>query len=70
MPPPRPNIAQPDPTHPHPSSLFPPQNNNKKKNQRKRKLTDVDIRESAYFKIRALVHDLRPYFIEVRNYRE
>ncbi|XP_057469510.1 uncharacterized protein LOC130758570 isoform X2 [Actinidia eriantha] len=35
---------------------------NKKKNKRKR--SDVDIHNSAYFKIRALVLQVRPYFVE------
>ncbi|XP_043698202.1 uncharacterized protein LOC122648942 isoform X2 [Telopea speciosissima] len=32
---------------------------------KKRKLEDVDLRNSTYFKIRAVVKDLRPCFIEV-----
>ncbi|KAJ4950815.1 hypothetical protein NE237_027647 [Protea cynaroides] len=32
---------------------------------KKRKLGDVDLHNSTYFKIRAVVKDLRPFFIEV-----
>nr|DAD18902.1 TPA_asm: hypothetical protein HUJ06_020365 [Nelumbo nucifera] len=43
-----------------PSQIPPAQN-------RKRKLDYADIQNSSYFKIRAIIKDLRPHFVEVTS---
>ncbi|XP_057952054.1 uncharacterized protein LOC131146449 [Malania oleifera] len=49
-----------------PSPPPPPQNNNNNSSgSNKRKLADVDIHSSPFYKICALVHGLRPHFLEV-----
>lgn len=46
------------PPSPPPPSPLPSRNN-------KRKAGDLDTQNSPYYKIRAIVHELRPHFIEV-----
>lgn len=50
---------------PYPSQT----NNNNVNNKKKRKLThDVDLKNSAYLKIRTLLHQLRPHVMQVSNF--
>ncbi|KAA8539923.1 hypothetical protein F0562_026615 [Nyssa sinensis] len=60
---PPPNTAQDPLPETTPAIRPPPNHNSSEKN--KRKLSDVDFHDSPYFKMLALVKQIRPHFVEI-----